>query len=427
LAIETALADAGFGIKAFPSRADAYIINTCTVTDRTDSRSRQAIRRARRLNPDATVVVTGCYAQVSPTEIEGLDAVDFILGNPDKDRVLQCLTSGLKGNSARTRVSDYKSGAPLAMRARPAGGRARANIKVQDGCDKRCSYCIIPFARGASKSLGFDDVSVEMDSLVADGFSEVVLTGIHLGAWGRDFKPRMDIVDLVLGLERQGAIKRIRISSLDPDEVTDELIALMRASSVICNHLHLPLQSGDDSVLALMKRSYSARDFSDTTEKLVKNVPGINVGTDVIVGFPGETDEAFENTYKLLETLPLGYLHVFPYSRRSGTPAAAFANQTPPGVIRERALRLNALDAVMRGAFYEKFVGTKARVLVEMERDKARLTGKTRNYIPVLIEGTEGPEADWLKKAEAEVMLTGLAGRSMTGKLTEAHGVHRRA
>ena len=416
-ALEDILRDeGGLDVVPFPGMADAYIINTCTVTGNTDRQSRQLIRKARRLNPDAVVIVTGCYAQVSPEEVSRIEGVDYVLGNSRKAGVLECLRTGRQG-SARPMVGDYRDGAPLSLRARGASGRTRANLKVQEGCNRSCAYCIIPHARGVSKSLSMDDVEREIDALVEKGFKEIVLTGIHLGAYGADIGLHSGLISILELVEKRAYQCRFRLSSLDPDEVSDALIGILKGSKRVCNHLHLALQSGDDAVIRMMKRPYTGEMFARKVLRLHEEVPEISVGVDVIAGFPGEGEKEFEATYSLLEDLPVSYLHIFPFSKRRGTAAESLGGHVPSGLIRERCDRLRELDSIKRERFYKDFTGKKAEVLVESARDRATgwLRGRARNYIPVVFGGKDG-----FMGRLAEVVLTGFTAGGMTGTIREA-------
>lgn len=390
-AMEELLASGGISIVDYPGPADAYVINTCTVTGSTDSQSRLEIRKARRMNPDAVVIVTGCYAQVSPEAIKKIDGVDYILGNPEKGLVLECLKKGRRGR-ALSAVERREDGAPMTLRALTSGGRTRANLKIQDGCDRACSYCIIPKARGVSRSLPLEALEKEVGLLVQKNYKEIILTGIHLGAYGADLKQRSNLCEVIRMMGKKNIACRVRLSSLDPDEVTDELIELLAASKSVCNHLHLALQSGDDTVLKMMRRPYAAGLFVAKVLKLASAVKGISIGVDVIAGFPGEGDKEFENTFALLEAAPISYLHVFPFSERAGTVAANLPGKTADGVVKQRCLRLKSLDARKRLAFYRSFEGTDAEVLFETSVDaKTGLRkGKTANYIPVLAAAPPG-------------------------------------
>ncbi|MBI3756144.1 MAG: tRNA (N(6)-L-threonylcarbamoyladenosine(37)-C(2))-methylthiotransferase MtaB [Deltaproteobacteria bacterium] len=365
-AIEDVLKDNKFSIVKSSEPADVCIINTCTVTGKTDYQSRQLIRKAIRAKPDAIVVVTGCYAQVSPQEVAQIEGVDYIVGNPGKDRMLQYILDGKRANP-KIDVIETAKDKPLALRAKGSSGRARANLKVQDGCDNSCSYCIIPRARGVSRSLPISAILQEIEGLIANGYKEVILTGIHLGAYGLDLNPRggrrdarpANIASLVKAIDNRNYPCRFRISSLDPDEISDELIEIMAGSKAICNHLHLPLQSGDDNILQAMNRRYTGRLFIERVDKIVSSIPEVSIGIDVIVGFPGEGEKEFLNTYNLLERLPIAYMHIFPFSNRKGTAAAGFSNQVDVRVVKERCERFRLLDKIKRKKFYENFIGKK--------------------------------------------------------------------
>ncbi|MBI5492513.1 MAG: tRNA (N(6)-L-threonylcarbamoyladenosine(37)-C(2))-methylthiotransferase MtaB [Deltaproteobacteria bacterium] len=401
-ALEEALRGADLEIVPFPEAADACIINTCTVTGKTDYQSRQLIRRVRKINPDAVVIVTGCYAQVSPEEVSRIEGVDFVVGNPEKDRIVEFLRSG-RQSSTRTVVSGFSSGAPFTLRAHGSGGRTRANLKVQEGCNRACSYCIIPKARGSSKSLPLPEVRKEIETLIENGYREIILTGIHLGAYGNDLGERTDLTSILRLIENEDYPCRFRISSLDPDEVTGELIDILKGAKRVCNHLHLPLQSGDDAVIRGMRRPYTAGEFAEKV-RLASMVKEISIGVDVIAGFPGEGEREFENTFSLLRDLPVSYLHIFPFSKRKGTPAAVAPGQVDPKAIRARCEKLKELDTLKRLEFYRAFIDKTAEVLVEGSRDKNTnlLKGRARNYIPVAFQGD-----DRLKNTLTRVALSG--------------------
>jgi threonylcarbamoyladenosine tRNA methylthiotransferase MtaB len=416
-ALEDSLRESALDVVAFPGPADAYIINTCTVTGKTDHQSRQLIRKIRRENPSSVVIVTGCYAQVSSDEVARIEGVDYILGNPEKSRVVEFINRG-RSPSPVTLVGHGTEGTPLSLRARSSSGRTRANLKVQEGCNRLCSYCIIPKARGRSKSLALDEVEREIDSLVESGYREVILTGIHLGAWGADFDPPLSLVSILALIEKKDYPCRFRISSLDPDEVTDGLIDIMKTARRVCNHLHLPLQSGDDSVIRNMKRPYTREVFREKVERVYASVPEVSVGADVIAGFPGEGETEFENTFSLLKDLPVSYLHIFPYSKRRGTAAAEFKGQVAPKVVKERCERLKRLDSSKRELFYGRFLGKTSEVLIETAREKKTglLKGRTRNYIQVRAGG-----GDEFANTLVKVRLTGSGPEGMRGDIIGEH------
>src|SRR5574337_449504 len=313
--------------------ADLFIINTCTVTQEADADSRQMIRRAIRRNPSARVVVTGCYAQAAAGEVAAIPGVDLVAGNGEKAQ-LPALISGLRDKRPPLiAVGDIQQTSRFSSLPPPVGAaRSRALLKVQDGCSYRCTFCIVPETRGPNRSQPTDAVLVDLRALVEAGYPEVVLTGTHLGTYGRDLSIGSSIAGLVARMLEAAAPARLRLSSLDPHEVGEELIGCFGRFGNLCRHLHLPLQSGDETVLKRMRRPHTADDFRRLVERLAEAVPGIAIGTDVIVGFPGEGEAEFEATYRLLDGLPIAYLHVFNYSRRRGTVAATMPNQIPKDV-----------------------------------------------------------------------------------------------
>ena len=382
----------GVGMKLVPfeEEADCYIVNTCTVTGRTDYQSRQLIRRAIRRNPAATVLVTGCYAQRAPEEIARIPGVRIVAGNAEKTRIFEIIESLAKGKGPQVRVGDIRSEkrfSPLGAAAFPE--HTRAFLKIQDGCDAFCSYCIVPRARGVSRSLPSIEVEEGIATLAKRGYREVVLTGIHLGAYGRDLIPTTSLTAIVRRISDAHLVERLRLSSIEPREVNDELLLLIGAFGVICRHLHIPLQSGDDGILAAMNRNYDAAFFRDLIQKIHAAVPDIAVGIDVIVGFPGETESAFTNTLRLVEGLPVSYLHVFPYSKRPGTPAAAMPDQVPDTEKKRRAERMRDVGIAKRRAFAERFIGTPLTVLIEERKDASTgfSVGFSDNYIPIACRG----------------------------------------
>jgi len=369
--------------------ADCYIINTCTVTGRTDYQSRQLIRRAIRRNPAAVVVVTGCYAQRAPEEIARIPGVRIVAGNAEKERLPDILLETAAG-SQQLLVGDIRGERGIShLEAAVFPEHTRAFLKIQDGCNAFCSYCIVPHSRGRSRSLTPAEVTERIAALAKAGYREAVLTGIHLGAYGRDLTPPANLTALVRGIVEACPVERLRLSSIEPQEVTDELIALVDASGPVCRHLHIPLQSGDDATLSAMNRDYDAAFFRELVNRIVDTIPGVAVGIDVMAGFPGETEAAFLNTLRLVEELPLAYLHVFPFSRRPGTPAAEMEGQIPEGVKKRRAEILRSVGAAKRRAFAGGFIGKPLAVLIEGRKDKATgfPLGFSDNYIPVVACG----------------------------------------
>ncbi|GFO69020.1 tRNA (N(6)-L-threonylcarbamoyladenosine(37)-C(2))-methylthiotran sferase MtaB [Geomonas limicola] len=410
-AMTEALGQEGFCIVPFGETADIYVINSCTVTAKTDAESRRLIRRAGRQNPDAKVVVTGCYAQMSSSEILELPGVHLVLGNSEKRDIVSLLKE--VEETPKAVVSDImqvRSGesAPLESFAE----HTRAFLQVQNGCDARCAYCIVPYARGASRSVSPEEALEGMAGFVAQGFKEVVLTGIHLGGYGLDLNPSTDLLSLLKMAEERIPVPRLRVGSIEPTEVPPEMIAFLAQSQKVCPHLHLPLQSGSDGVLDRMNRGYTTALFREVAEALVGAVPGICLGTDIIAGFPGETDAEFEETYRFLEEVPLAYLHVFPYSQRPGTPAATMPGQVHSKTVKERAEALRRLSEAKSAAYAQSFVGQTLQVLVQKDADGKK--GLARNYLPVLVNGGSD-----LVNREVSVLITEAKGGELVGNLVE--------
>jgi threonylcarbamoyladenosine tRNA methylthiotransferase MtaB len=411
----------GFRTVPFEAPAQIYVVNTCTVTARADHSGRQAIHRAVARNPEAVIVVTGCYAQTNPAAIADIPGVDLVLGTPDRYGLPGLLGEVRKRVRPLVRVSDV-----FASRRVPAiplrqfvPGYTRAFVKVQDGCQHRCSFCIVPFARGASRSQPVGVVVEQVESLVAAGYREMVLTGVDLGHFGWDLAPRTSLAALVRRLLDVRGLGRLRLSSVLPAYFTEELIEIVTAERRVCRHLHVPLQSGSDRVLRAMRRPYNARLYRALVERLAAAVPDLGLGTDVITGFPGETDEEFGATSALLAALPFTYLHVFSYSDRRGTEAARrAAPRVPAGEVRRRTARLRRLGAARQAAFRGAQIGRMLDVLVLEQRDRASgaLVGLTDNYLEVAFDGP-----DTLMRGFARVRASGLAGDRLGGVLAD-HG-----
>jgi len=380
--------DAGLEVVPFTQPADIYVVNTCAVTAKAGAQSRQMVRRALKANPGAKLVVTGCYAQVASQELlHGVEAPICIVGNGNKDRLTAIALGDRRCDLEMYtgEISRKKEVCPLT--ARRFSGRTRAYLKIQDGCNSFCSYCIVPYARGRSRSLPEAQVLEQLDIFVDQGYKEVVLTGIHAGKYGHDLTPPRNLVDLLRQMLQRDHPARYRLSSLEPTEISTELLALMAASPAVAPHFHIPLQSGDNRVLKKMNRCYTAEDFAEVVERCAAALPAAAIGVDVLAGFPGEDEAAFQNTMALLERLPITYLHAFPYSRRPGTVAAAMPDQLPRQVKQERVARLRELDHKKRAAFYEKNLGQVRRVLAEGTKNRLGLMhGFTENYLPVYFE-----------------------------------------
>jgi threonylcarbamoyladenosine tRNA methylthiotransferase MtaB len=358
--------------------ADVQVIFTCTVTGRSDYQCRQAIRRAVKAKPEGgLVVVAGCYAETSPEAIKKIHGVDLVVGNNEKNNIASMLSSHTL--EAPLSLLPVKS----AARAEAMGGRSRASLRVQEGCDSSCSYCIVPRARGKSRSAPESSVLEQADRLIGRGYHEIVLTGVHLGSYGRDFGGGTCLSGLVEKLIDRPGLGRLRLSSIEPMEIDDRLIELT-GSGKLCRHFHVPLQSADDAVLSSMNRGYSADEYFSVIDKLERAAPGACLGADVIVGYPIEDDASFEETYRRISDSPLNHLHVFSYSPRPGTPAHALGDAVHGDVKKERSKRLRELAAIRNMEFRRRFAGRDMEVVVE---DKDGLTsGLSDNYIRVRFE-----------------------------------------
>ena len=387
-AIIDSLEHQGYRTVPFGDPADITIINTCTVTHRADFQSRQMVRKALRFSPTSLLIVTGCYAQVEPQAFAEMKGVTYLLGNREKHLIPELLPQIEQGRMERLQVSNIEKetrflDVPLTSFHR----HTRAFLKIQDGCDAHCSYCIVPHARGRSRSLSPERIIEHCARLKEKGFKEVVLTGIHIGAYGQDFSPIFSLEKLLERLERSETPPRIRLSSIEPLDVSPTFVSFLTQSAKVCPHLHLPIQSGDDDILRKMNRNYTSSFLSSLINELHRRIPQISLGADVIVGFPGETEKQSQRTRELMETLPLAYLHVFPFSRRKGTPASRLPHQVRESVITERAEALRTLGKKKRQNFYGGFLRQTLDVLVQDQQDKRTglWKGLSRNYIPVLL------------------------------------------
>jgi threonylcarbamoyladenosine tRNA methylthiotransferase MtaB len=381
-AMRESLLTEGYEIVPFSQSADIYVINSCTVTAKTDAESRKLIRRAARLNPGSRIVVTGCYAQLGAPELAGLPNVSLIAGNNEK-RGIASLIRDL-GEEPRIMVSDIAAASRVeGLHLETFSEHTRSFLQIQNGCDSFCSYCIVPYARGRSRSVPFEEVLEGVRRSGEAGFAEVVLTGIHLGAYGLDLAPKRSLPELVQRIDAEGVVTRLRLGSIEPNEVTDEFIRFMAASGTVCPHLHLPLQSGSAAVLSAMGRSYGPAFIRELVSKLVSGLPDISIGLDLIAGFPGETEEDHAATCTLIEDLAVSYLHVFPYSSRPGTKASAMPGHLHPSVIKRRAEELRRIGERKSLEFAGRFVG---RVLLTLLQGDGR-SGITRNYLNVSLVG----------------------------------------
>ncbi len=376
--------NAGYSIVSFSEPADIYVINSCTVTAKTDAETRRLTRRARRLNADAKIVVTGCYAQVAPKELEQLPDVDTILGNMEKLEITKFLETG---ESLVSDISMTNTAEPLRLES--FAEHTRAFLQIQNGCNSFCAYCIVPFARGRSRSVSVEEVLKGVHKFSDNGYREIVLTGIHLGAYGLDLKQPTTLAGLVRSISETGRIHRLRLGSIEPNELDDELLGLMQNLEIICHHFHLPLQSGSNSVLKRMGRRYSTDYFKELVLKIAATLPDAFIGADVIAGFPGETEQEFQETLQLLQELPFSDLHVFPYSRRSGTKAAEMPDQISAHTIKLRARILREVALEKKQIFTERFRGKNLAVLVQgIDPINGLCRGISRNYLNIEFPGS---------------------------------------
>ncbi len=369
---------AGFQTVPEGGRADIHIINTCTVTGISDRKARKLIRHIHRLHPEALIVVTGCYAERAMREIESIEGVGLVLRNREKKEIADRIAATL-GIEADLPCEGE-------LRIERFDGQTRAMVKVEDGCDSFCAYCIIPFVRGPVKSRPIDEAVAEVERLAQAGHREVIVTGIHLGAYGKDWGGELSLVDLLREIREVDGIERIRLSSLEPMDVTDDLIELMSSDPKFAHHLHISLQSGSDRILKLMRRNYTAEQFAEIVQKARAAMPDIGITTDIIVGFPGEREEDFRASYEFVEKMRFSRIHVFRFSPRRGTLAARMPDKVPPSVIKGRSGEMIALGRRLMCQFAESLVGTRQKVLLEEENGTGMLSGFTGNYVRAIIE-----------------------------------------
>ena len=423
--------------------AEVVVLNTCTVTASADHDARAAIRRIHRENPEAKIIVTGCYAQRAPDEIAAIPGVSVVIGNSHKHELAD-LALARQNAPSLVPLSAIESAKPSSeivvgdifahteLLAAPVfdsdNEKTRPNLKVQDGCNNRCSFCIIPFVRGRSRSLPLGDIIANVNQLVANGYREIVLSGINLGRWGRDLgeishsllsdagdrnSRRVRFVDLLRAVLADTQVERLRISSVEPMDWSDELIEFVASTPRIAPHAHVPLQSGCDRILRLMHRRYRPWHYEDRIRRIHAAMPQAAIGADVMVGFPGETDEDFRQTYALIDRLPFTYLHVFTYSSRPGTPSAQMPNQVHGNVTRERNRLLRELAASKRRAYQEKFIGRSLTALTLTHIAEGRTECLTANYQKLWLEGVH--EAN----LSVEPLVTGIEGEALVGSVED--------
>ena len=409
---------AGYEVVDFGSPADVYLINTCVVTNTGQRKSRQIINRAVRHNPLSLIVVTGCYPQTAPEEVRAIAGVDVIIGNQERARIVELVEQALENK--QTEILDNVQKMTVDTKFEELGvgtetDKTRAFLKIQEGCNQYCTYCIIPYARGPLRSRSLESIRSEVAKLVEAGYKEVVLIGIHLGCYGKELAKEgkhitlYDAVQAVLSVE---GMCRVRLGSLESVEVEPRLLELMANEPRLCKHLHLPLQSGCDKILQAMHRPYDTARFTQLLQQIRAQVPDVAITTDIIVGFPGETEEDFATTLAFAEKCGFAKMHIFPYSKRKGTPAEKMPNQVDEAVKGERAARLAAVDEKLHQAMLKQMVGKTEEVLFEQPVDEVHMEGLCGPYLRVVVPGTEE-----LSNTIAKVRITGIVDDWLTGEL----------
>lgn len=386
--------ESGYDRTDFEKQSDVYVINTCTVTNTGDKKSRQVIRRAIRQNPDAVICVTGCYAQTSPAEIMAIPGVDIVVGTQERTKMLDYIEQYKTERKPINAVGNIMKNRVYEELDVPAfTDRTRASLKIQEGCNNFCTFCIIPWARGLMRSRDPEEVVRQAQQLVDAGYLEIVLTGIHTGGYGEDLKD-YNLAQLLRDLETKvKGIKRLRISSIEASQLSDEVIDVLKDSKIVVRHLHIPIQSGSDTVLKRMRRKYTMEFFANRLDRLREALPDLAITSDVIVGFPGETEEEFMETYTFIRDQKFSELHVFPYSKRTGTPAARMEDQVDEEIKNERVHRLITLNDQLAVEYASRFEGEVLEIIPEdkykLDSEANLYEGYTDNYLKVVIPGTE--------------------------------------
>lgn len=409
--IEREMLSRDFARAGSAAQADVVVLNTCTVTAAADRDARQTIRRVQRENPRARIVVTGCYAQRAPEELRQIPGIHFIIGNSHKQQLAQIVDEKLGGDemavheirdddrrenrdalscTAEVYIDAFSRREGGVFAARPYFGateHTRPSLKIQDGCDANCSFCVIPSVRGRSRSLSPEEVRRQVTLLAAEGYQEIVLSGIHLGSYGRDLAGRASLLELMRSLELIPGVRRLRLSSIEPLEVSDEIVRWATTSSKAARHFHIPLQSGDDALLHSMRRPYTSGRYAELVEKIRRNLPDAAIGADVITGFPGESDGAHLQTFEFIERSPLTYLHVFSFSARPGTPAASMRGAVSPQVIKRRSAELRDLGKRKKFKFQQEMIGKTLSVITLERGDERGVEAMSDNFLEVKIAG----------------------------------------
>jgi len=409
-AMEELFRNAGYEAVDFDSFADIYLINTCTVTNMSDRKSRQMIRRAKKTNPDSVIAVTGCYAQTAPDDVLGIDGVNLVIGTQDRKNIVD-IVEGLSPDSKISKVHNIMDNHTFEqLNITGYEERTRAYIKVQEGCNQYCTYCIIPYARGPIRSRSFNEVLAEVNALAERGFTEVILTGIHVASYGEDIGG-VDLSDLLIAVDKIEKIRRIRLSSIEPMTLDDKFINKISPCTKLCPHFHISLQSGSDTVLKRMNRKYTTAQYKGIVDGLRKAFPDAAITTDIMVGFPGETDEEFAECMAFAKDVSFADAHIFQYSPRKGTPAAKMKLQVDPAVKEERSKRIISLTEDTKNEFLQSQLGRTVEVLFEQEYKKKTgyFEGKTANYVTVAVKSEENISGQYyrvlLKSVENGIVL----------------------
>lgn len=399
--------DRGYDIVEFGQPADVVFINTCTVTDAADSTCRNLIRKAHGSSPEGKIVVAGCYAQMEPEKIAGMQGVDLVLGNSEKYKVFEYLDE-----ESENAIHVDKSWQFYGAATTTADSHTRAFLKIQDGCNYVCAFCIIPFARGRSRAITVADAVIEAKKLVSQGFKEIVLTGVNIGEYEQASGEKLhDLVAQVLAVD---GLERFRLSSVEPNTITDELLEVLKSSPKVLDHFHIPLQSGDDEILKAMRRKYTVADYKKIIGKIMAAFPNAGIGADVIVGFPGETKEQFDNTFNLLKELPMTHFHVFPYSKRKNTTASKMDSHIHSTEKKARVKALNMFGDAKLNLFSEDQIGKRTKVLFERRNKAGHFEGYSSNYVRVQVVTDQN-----LSNVEREVLITGMDNGKLVGELLQ--------
>lgn len=393
------------------SDADVVVVNTCTVTAVSSQKSRQMIRRAAGANPNSIVAVVGCYAQSEPEVVAAIDGVDVVIGTKDRTRIVELVEEAFTRREKILQVGTVDE--IHAFEELPhAPQRTRAFLKIEDGCNNFCAYCIIPFVRGRVRSRSLESIRDESLKLAAAGYKEIVLTGIHVGAYGRDFGGKVTLVDAVKTVLDAANPLRLRLGSIESVEMSDALIDLLKSDGRICNHVHLPLQSGSDEILRAMRRPYTTKMFAKLTARLVDEVPEISIGTDLIVGFPNESEENFSETLEFIRSQPFAKIHVFPFSARAGTVAATLPNQIPSSTKKLRAGQALEISRTKSKIFAERLIGRTVEIIAETSQD-GLVDGLTKNYVRVYLPDEDIPLGNVIKVRVEKLFRDGVLGTMM--------------